>query len=342
LRYQIAGASYFRPALSRENLLPGLYYLLACPPDFEKVFPFVRLVLRSPFNSPVYPLPARYFLEPIAGAFAVWPLTAVVLAAMAGIRRFADRRARAVLGAVCLSAVASVIFIAALGLVSHRFEVDFLPSFALAACCVVGGAAAFTGVKIARLFAMAALLYSVGVNLAMGIEGPYDGFVQAHPEAYVKLARWVSPIESLRPALNPRLTVEASYEFPTEGWSGSVPLIAAGRFGSRYLLSAESIGGNRLRLTSAGALTSPGATSAEVAAIPGAPNRLRLTYQPESRSVTVEWNGDPALRHVLPFLVTAPAQVAVGLDGTGIASTPQRFPWRVSTASKSIDGTEYR
>src|SRR5207253_3468175 len=74
VRYMMASADYYGLSASFRNLRPGLYYLLACPPAFDPVFPFIRLVLRTRFNSTGLFLPARYFLEPIAGVFAIWQI----------------------------------------------------------------------------------------------------------------------------------------------------------------------------------------------------------------------------------------------------------------------------
>jgi len=208
----------------------------------------------------------------------------------------------------------------------------------LAACCLLGGAIA-SG-RAVRAVLVVTILYSLAANLALGIQGPYDGFVQGHPAAYTRLARWFSPVARCRPLFNPRLTMEASYEFPDPHPPGAQPLIAAGRFGSRYLLSAESLGAGRLRLTSAGALTSGKTVSAEVVAVSGAANRVRLDYRPESREVIVQWNGEPVLRHVLDFLVTAPAQFVAGKDRTGLDPEPLRFLGRVEIITRLVKGEQ--
>ena len=112
--------------------------------------------------------------------------------------------------------------IAALGLVSQRFEVDFLPSLVVVACCQLSVSG-----RALRVVLAIGILYSMAVSLALGIQGPYDGFVQAHPAAYTQLASWFSPSERFRPLLNPRLSMKASYEFPAPAPPGPLPLIAA-------------------------------------------------------------------------------------------------------------------
>jgi len=186
---------------------------------------------------------------------------------------------------------------------------------------------------VAVAICAATLLYSVVVNVAIAFQGPDDMFVQAHSSKYVKLARWFSPVLRLRPLLDPPLTVEAAYEFPAKVVPGKLPLVAAGRFGSRYILSAEMLGGMRLRLTSAASPAFGSVLSVDTDAIPGAPNHLRLDYRPEDRAVTVLWNGTAVLRHEIPFLVTAPAQVTIGEDRIEPNAQPLYFPGRVSVAN---------
>jgi hypothetical protein len=58
LRYLLTGPDQNRIKLTAQNLLPGLYFMLFCPPDFSPVFPPVRLIFRYPFNSLHFPFPA--------------------------------------------------------------------------------------------------------------------------------------------------------------------------------------------------------------------------------------------------------------------------------------------
>ena len=349
VRYQMASADYFRFSASFRNLGPGLYYLLASPPDFERVFPFIRLVRRAPFHWTGYSLPPRYYLEPIAGVFAIWPLGVMAVAAPAMAARWRNRRVTAMVAAMCLFAVASIVFVATLGIVTHRYHFDWLPSLVLLTCFVLGvsgvrarGSASVRPIRrrvaaVAVAICVATLIYSVVVNIAIALQGPDDLFVQAHSAEYVKLARWFSPIARLRPLLDPPLTVEAAFEFPAKVVPGKLPLVAAGRFGSRYILSAEMLGGMRLRLTSAASPGFGSVISVETDAIPGAPNHLRLDYRPKDRAVTVQWNGAMALRHEIPFLVTAPAQVTIGEDRIEPNAQPLYFPGRVSVANIVIE-----
>jgi hypothetical protein len=185
--------------------------------------------------------------------------------------------------------------------------------------------------------AVLTIIYSIFANLALGIQGPFDNFVRVHPDRYVKYASWFSPARRLRLLYNPEVRVEAAFVLPPRPVGGALPLISAGWFGSRYLLTAEMLGNGRGRLTSAVTVLGVNELSAEVPVIPGAPNRVLLEYEPASRTVSVRWNGQLALRHVLPYLVTAPAQLRVGEDRAEIDPTPLRYPWAVRVMTLRIE-----
>ena len=76
LRYQLGDAYYRDIRLSLRNVFPGLYYFLFAAPDLVPEFPFIRL-LRQPFSLWGSVLPSRYFIEPVAGALILCPLTIV-------------------------------------------------------------------------------------------------------------------------------------------------------------------------------------------------------------------------------------------------------------------------
>src|SRR3954447_4265248 len=68
-RYQLAGPGQNRVEIAKRNLKPGAYYMLLARPEFEPVFPWMRMVFRFPFDSAErHPLPADYFVEPTVGA----------------------------------------------------------------------------------------------------------------------------------------------------------------------------------------------------------------------------------------------------------------------------------
>jgi hypothetical protein len=326
--YVMAGASYSRQRLDAQNILPGCYYLLLFPPEFDPVFPFFRLgwhVLKD--------LPQRYFLEPIAGAFTTWPPALLAIVAPWFLRR----RPHPLLWVIHLAAVSSILGISLTGLVSHRFTVDFLPELVLLACVAI---ALFTvrlrGVVRALVVGASVVLviYSVAVNLALGVQGPYDQFVQANPAGYVKGARFFSPIPRFRPLLNPRLAIEATFEFAAPTIPNPQPLVTAGRFGSRYALYATSIAGGKLTLLSAAGFNAGNTASAEVSFVPGQPVRVRVDYSPRHLLMTVHWNGAAVIRHRLPFLVTASSQVRIGEDPTG--DPPDAFTGRLTVLERRI------
>jgi hypothetical protein len=315
IRYQL-GAVPFQD-VHVVNVVPGLYYLLLCPPNLVPEFPFVRLALRQPFDALL--LPARYFLEPTGGIFALCPVALIALLTPLCRKRFAAGRGIfAFVSSMLVFTVGCILFIAATGLMSQRYEVDFAPFLVFVACVVACELLGYLR-KWAHVLATAALvgllLYSIGANLALAVQGPYDQFVQASPASYTRLARWFSPFERLRPLENPALRVQASFDFRSRCAPGREPLISTGEFGSRYLLSAECLGDGRIRLVSETSYRSPDWQTVEVIYAPGL-NLVGLEFTPDDRTMTVSWNGNVVLRHRLRFLVTAPSQIHFGWDPT--------------------------
>ncbi len=317
LRYQLARSSYHGIVPSPANIIPGLYYLILSTPVWEPVFPFLRLAIRVPFH-----LPTRFFVEPIAGIVAICPAAIAAFANPRGIAR-----------TICLAAGVTTLAIASLGLVSPRYEMDFVPLLLLLACLLVA--------QRPNPFLWALLAYSALANLALGVQGPYDQFVQRHPTEYVAIARCFSPIARYRPLYNPTLDVQATFEFPQTTQSGPLPLIAAGRFGSHYQLTAEMLGGGTLRLTSASPLILGQPAIADLPVLPNSPIQVHLSYQPKQHKIQVDWNGQAVIRQEIPFLVTAPAQVTTGEYRTDFGASPFVFSGRVSALTKTVNGQPY-
>ncbi len=337
LSYQLAAASYQNIRLSVSNVVPGLYYWLLCPPTLVPEFPFVRLAFRQPFDARMNVLPLRYFLEPTGGILALCPLVFIAILApfCAGVFN-GKRRAFALIMTMLVFAAASMLFVSATGLTSQRYEVDFQPYLVFIACISACAALVYlqTNVRmIATTLLSILILYSVAANVALAVQGPYDQFVQASPGSYVQLARWFSPIERFRPRENPPIRVQAAFDFPSRCVAGMEPLISAGEFGSRYLLSAACLDNTRMRLVSETSYRSPDWIWVDVPYAPGL-NIAAIQFDPQDRTMTVTWNGKAALRHHLRFLVTAPSQIRLGWDPT--LGNKTKFPGRIVPEAESF------
>ena len=317
IRYLLGGDMYRNFHLST-NLARGLYYLLISPPDLIPEFPFVRLALRPPFAPLSNVFPPDYFLEPIAGILSLCPLILIAPGLVVWAKR--ERAVFGILAIMFVSSAASILVIASVPFSSHRYEVDFAPYLLLIACVVAGaglqtlrskplGGIATTGVVIL-------LLYCITTNLALAIQGPYDQFVQAHPRAYVELARWFSPVERFRPLLNPVCRVRGVFQFTAACESRREPLLSLGEFGSRYLLSAECAEDGRIRLISESSIRHPDVRSIDLPSTTPGLYAVGLEFNPQNRVMTVIWSGKPVLQHRLRFLVTARSQVYFGEDPT--------------------------
>jgi len=338
LSYQLAAASYQNIRLSISNIVPGLYYWLFCPPNLVPEFPFVRLAFRQPFDATMNVLPMRYFLEPTGGIFALCPLALIAFLTPFSAKVFSgNRRAFALITAILVFAGGCIVFVSATGLTSQRYEVDFQPYLVFVACiiaCLVLNDLRTNVRMIATASFAILILYSVAANVALAVQGPYDQFVQASPGSYVQLARWLSPIERFRPRENPPIRVQAVFDFPSQCVAGLEPLISAGEFGSRYLLSAACLDNSRMRLVSETSYRSPDWIWVDVPYAPG-PNIAAIEFNPQDHTMTVTWNGNVALRHHLRFLVTAPSQIRLGWDPT--LGNKTKFPGRIVPGTASIE-----
>jgi hypothetical protein len=266
IRYLFAGVNQNRIHLTFANLVPGLYNFALAAPEFHPVFPWVHIVTRP------MTFPPGYFIEPTAGA--LW-LAPFLFAAFAIPRS----PIRAWLWMLTGSSVAILIFLAATGFTTQRYEVDFLPLVVLAALAVCA---------IRRWYAalIPLILCSAIVNLALGITGPYEEMLRNRPQTFVHIARWFSPIDKYRPELNPHLALDLA----------EPQLNIAGR----YELSARD-----------GRLISKTDSTTVTADLP-AGRPLHFNYT--ATRVTISVDGRPILTHDVGPLVTAPSQVRATIE----------------------------
>jgi hypothetical protein len=320
LRYLMAYPEYqnIRPALV--NVFPSLYYFLFSAPTVDPVFPFLRIAFKVPFESLGYHLPTRYFNEGTAGIVVLCPLVLLALAPTLFVPKMSRHVAVVTVWALTAYSLLCIFFVASLGLLSQRYEIDFQPYLLLAGCiCVAhtiglmrGRPRVWAEVGFASMMAS-----SILANMALAVQGPYDQFVQAHPESYFRLAQWFSPVERFRPLLNPPVHVYGHFYFSVPCSPGAQPLISIGEFASRYLVSEVCDQGNQLSIVSSWG--EPRFVQIRVADIPlerAAFERVDVDFSPQDRNMTVRWNGRVILMHPLPFLFTARSQVRVGWDAS--------------------------
>jgi hypothetical protein len=323
VHYLLGNSALNRTELAPRYVLPGLYYLLFCPPDFSRVFPWVRLAFRYPFHV------SGYFLEPTAGSIFLAPfLAGVVFVPLA-------RGARMMLGIVLASAAAIMLFVAGTGFTSQRYEVDFLPLTMIAATAGFGVAITrWTGKPRALLTAALFLLVAAGVltNVALGITGPYDDLLKNRPASYVRLARWFTPFEGFRPLLNPFVDVEFTAVFVPheEGFREPVLSLGGQTYGDVLVVEHHP---EELRLISK---SSSSVETREIENGGPQPRRFHITYHPASHKLSVSIDGQVILEHSIPWLITAPAQLAVGANQIDHEISVARFTGRTENVHTAI------
>jgi hypothetical protein len=314
------------------------------------VFPWVRLAFRYPFNSPGYPFPPGYFIEATVGVLYLAPFVVGALFIPFARRPVAHSPAsgtpagldavRILLWTALASGAAVMLFLAATGFTTQRYEVDFLPVLVLVALANFGIHIA-RGHGLRRAVLLIALVFSIAfgavANMALGIAGPYDEMLKNRPINYLRIARWfspawLSPVEQFRPMMNPAVSVTFTAEFMSPPDQLREPLLTMGRQPFRYFLYAEHFAGS-LRLVS----RSENSTIAHE--IEGRGLRLaaiQATYSPESGKLAITWNGREILVHDIGTLVTAPSDITVGENRIDPGVTTARFTGRIHDVVKTV------
>ncbi len=330
LRYLLTGPNQNRIRLAGANILPGLYFWLACPPDLSPVFPWVRLAFRYPFNSLSYFFPPGYFIEATVGVFYLAPFVAGAL-----FIPFAHRMLRVFLWTLLASSAAVLLFLAATGFTTQRYEVDFLPAAVLVA--LTNFAVHIQRNKgLAQSVLRAALAVSIVcgalTSLALGISGPYGDMLKARPINYVRIARWFSPFEQFRPLMNPAVNVAFTADFAPQPDQFRDPLIVMGHQPYRYFLFAEhSAGGLRfVSLYEKTAIVSAAEGRKDMRA------EIRVTYDPQSGKLATAVNGREVAMHDIHTLVMAPAEIAMGENHLDPGLTNARFTGRIHDVIKAV------
>ena len=331
LQYLLAGAkAQQRILLSVANVLPGLYYIFMCPPDFSGVFPWVRLALRMPFGATEYPFPPGYFLEPTAGA--LWIAPFLIAAGM--LPTGAPRVLRLVSWTAVVGAIFILLFIAASGFTTQRYLADFVPFLVFAAVTNLAvrmtrssGTARSAAVVISGLLVM----YSAVVNLALGIIGPYGDMISRRPASYVRIASWFSPVDEYRPRLNPSIRILLDVKFATHESGYQEPLVTLGSQGARHSVLVEHRG-SELRLM---CRSENEVDSSQSAMIIHKPSRIEISNDWQSRKLSVAVDGHRMIERPVAAMVTAPVQVMIGSNGLP-GYVAQRFTGEIRVIEKVV------
>jgi len=315
IRYLLTGPHQNRVRLSVDNLLPGAYYFLACAPELSGVFPWIHMRMCPP---PGGAFPPGYVIEATTGALFLAPF----FPAGFWLPRGAPGPARTVLAALLASAGAILLFHMATGWTTQRYLADFLPLLVLAAltllCVRIGRA---RGWRRAALTGFTVILVAAGavVNLALAVTGPYDDFLRNRPANYLRLAARFTPAGDFRPVRNPLVEVSFEARFPRLEDGTVEPLVTMGRGAYSYFLWAEHGGGRiRIRSYSEGSM-------AEAEIPREGPHAFELAFVPSAGEVSLRRNGAPLFNHAVRTLVTAKAQVDVGVNRIEPARAGERF-----------------
>lgn len=317
IRYLLSGMNQSRIRLAWANLPTGLYYFLLCPPDVSAVFPWVRLVAGAPFHLPGHPFPPEYFYEPTAGALWLAPF----LPAGAWLARVSQPGVRLLTRVLLVSSFVLLVFVAATGFTTQRYEVDFAPGLCLAAITGLGIRAARGGGIAIKALAPMAIACGIVAHFALAISGPYDEFLRSRPSNYLRLAGWFSPFAGHRPLLNPEVGVAARAVFRRQPDGFREPLVTLGWQAHRHLILCEHRNG-KLRLlaqseesTVAYELDHPGDRAVLMTAV----------YSDQSGGFRLAIDGREVIYQELKTWVAAPSQLSAGESRLLYGSAADRF-----------------
>jgi hypothetical protein len=327
-RYQLAGPGQNRVEVAPHNLVPGLYYTLLAPPEFSRVFPWIRMVFRFPFDSAeLHPLPPQYFVEPTVGALWLAPFLLAAFAIRSG-RSKRPAETRLAIGIAATAGIAVLLFLMSTHLASHRYEVDFVPLLVFAAVANL----AVANRRVLTATACLLFAYSATANLALALAGPYDDYLHKRPARFVRLAKRFSPSREYRPALSPSIAVRIQARFAAAPAGYREPLVTIGHSHYCYFLYAER-GAAALRLISK---TNDSQMAHEMPEPGTSPVAISIVYSPASGEMAVTVDGREAVRHRVGTLVTAPAQVAVGENFADMGLTARRFTGEIRVLEKTV------
>ena len=286
-RYLLGGANQTEVHLKTSNVANGLSFLLTLPPEVDPIFPWFHARPR-PLD-----LPATYTLEPIIGAIFLAPfLLALVVGARAG-------PGLSILWLMTLSGAGIVAFLSATGWSVQRYQVDFLPHFALVA--LVCALTRWPGWATVLL-----IVPGMAVSLALGITGPYNEMLRNKPARFVRIAGWFSPVERFRPQLNPLMW--ATFDRPPERPEGTKEiLITAGPAVAKYQLTFLQVMGKPTLVSEYGMF----GVSKITRELPPATGTLQLqaAYSSVDGTMRVRQNGALVVEHKFGPFVSAPSEM---------------------------------
>src|SRR5205085_437741 len=107
--------------------------------------------------------------------------------------------------------------------------------------------------------------------------------------------------DDLKLRVNPTVSLRAAFAFPMSHAARREAMVS---LGETYSLSGERTGDHQISLTSRDLGSTTGVVVDEREL-----NELMLSFNPTQRTVSVKWNGSPALTHHIRVLVTSPAQI---------------------------------
>jgi hypothetical protein len=160
--------------------------------------------------------------------------------------------------------------------------------------------------RVLNIALVASVAFGAVANAAMGINGPYTEIVHNKPDRYMKIARFFSPVPSLRPQLNPSFDVHFLAPVVKRHDYERKDLFFAGQPPYRYEVFLDQHNGTA-ELVSSYHFEN---VSRQIP-FSDSPVDFEAKYLPASGEAVVSCNGVEVLRQKLGTLIAAPAEISV-------------------------------
>ena len=289
--------------LHLRNIVPGLYYLLLCPPRLWDQFPY--LVPRYVGPNP------RLFVENAVGLLVISPLAVAGLALPMWIRRC--RTDRLILVALYGSALAVLLFISLTGYAVGRYLLDFAPALLVVSMC---GWLCWRRRGVAAVM-IAGTLWTTAMGAALSL-GFNDILRDRNPRLFRRLAHWSGQSgDSIRLPVD-GLTVGATVRFPARPGATREALLVTGRPGAEDCLFVEYAEADRVRFGYEKAVV--GTTlGPEMTLARDREHRLGISYSGTGQRLSISIDGLTVWSGSAAFYPSSRNEVAIGRGPAAMA-----------------------
>ena len=329
--YQLTGSTITHITFHTRHVIPVLYFYLFSKPLWMDQFPFVQLMRQAPapFGHPEW-MPWLNLEEEFAGILTIAPLcVAGILLPLALVwRKVAGAGTKLIVLTVWGAALTMLLCISLSGSIGMRYQTDYAPELLVAALFVCLWAADRNSASRGRWvmgITLAACLWGTLCTTALSINSYNHSLRTKNPQTFRRLVAFFGgdPAGIRYPVR--KLGFAGSIVFSPRPSSMREAILSSGAPHAGDVVFVEYLGRDRLRF-GVQHWDWPEVAGPEVSYIPGTTHVFSVEYvRADYGRLTVRMDGQEVLRREGEIYFTAPGEVAVGQDKTGL--TPAVAPF---------------